>query len=670
MAEEQTPHVPPTPDGDVFISYASHDKAVAETVCKALEGAGLVCWIAPRDVVPGESFAGAIVHAIDGTQVVVLVLSEHSASSQHVLREVERASSRRHPVIPFRIDLAPMPADLEYFLNTAQWLDASTAGIKHALPRLVASVKIALTQSSSVPRVNPSAPSTARSRPGLRRAFVAAAAICVAAVAYVGADKLWLSNHRAAPKPAAGTSAIAANAKSIAVLPFTDMSEKHDQEYFSDGLSEELINHLAQITDLKVIARTSSFAFKGKNEDMRTIATKLGVANLLEGSVRKAGGKLRITAQLIRASDGVHMWSEIYDRKLDDIFKVQEEISTTVAKALNAALNASSASGTQPASKKTTNLEAYNLVLEGNYYYWRGNKGDDSKAIEYFRQAINLDPHYAAPWAMMARALAWQGSLGELTAAESELKGREAVERALAIDPNCADAYLARGQIFRFTVGDWTAAIAKFERAAALDPQGRVGQDAQDNILLLKGELSGRFSEYIDWARRRLVRDPLNTDTLFALGTSQQAAGLLRESAATFRRILELNPSMAGAPSQYGLTLMLMGKEAEALGEADKESDETLRLQALACIYWAMARRAESDSALAALERGFADRNAYLIAAARAFRGEIDTALEWLERAHQQRKGSLEPLKADILFRKLHGNRRFDAMLRKAKLME
>ncbi len=563
-----------------------------------------------------------------------------------------------------------MPADLEYFLNTSQWLDASAAGIRHALPRLVDAVKISLKQPSTGARRNSGATATAKAGSGRSRAVVAAAAIILAALAYVLADKFWLSNHRAAQNQAAATSSIATSDKSIAVLPFRDMSEKHDQEYFSDGLSEELIDHLAHITGLKVIARTSSFAFKGKNEDMRTIATKLGVANLLEGSVRKVGNTLRITAQLIRASDGVHIWSEIYDRKLDDIFKVQDEISTTVAKALNVALNANTATGAQPASKGTTNLEAYNLVLEGNYYYWRSNKGDDAKAVEYFWRAINLDPHYAIPWAMLARALAWQVSSGELTGADAERKGRDAVKRALAIDPNCADAYLARGQIFRFIDGDWTAAISEFEKAVALDPQGKVGLDAQDNILLLKGELSGRFSEYIDWARRRLERDPLNTDTLLALGSFQQVAGRLNESTATFRRLLELNPAFASAPSLYGITLLLMGKETEALAAAEKESDEALRLQALACIYWSLGRRANSDVALGALERGFANRNAYLIAAAHAFRGELGAALEWLERAYQQRRGSLEYLKVDTLFRELHGNPRFDAMLLKAKLVD
>ena len=185
MAEDQAPEIQATPGRDVFISYASQDKGVAESVCKALESAGLVCWIAPRDVVPGESFAGAIVHAIDGTQVIVLVLSEHSAASQHVLREVERASSKRHPVIAFRIDLAPMPADFEYFLNTSQWLDASAIGIKHALPKLVDAVKTALAQPPAVVHVTPGPTASPKTRPRRFRALVAAALIMTAAVAYL-----------------------------------------------------------------------------------------------------------------------------------------------------------------------------------------------------------------------------------------------------------------------------------------------------------------------------------------------------------------------------------------------------------------------------------------------------------------------------------------------------
>jgi len=517
---------------------------------------------------------------------------------------------------------------------------------------------------------------TTKRSQGRRRILVASTVIIVAALAYFVTDKFWLSKRVA---PVAGHAASELNAapavaavaeKSIAVLPFVDMSEKHDQEYFSDGLCEELIDHLAHNADLKVIARTSSFAFKGKNEDMRSIATKLGVANLLEGSVRKAGSGLRITVQLIRASDGVHLWSEIYDRKLSDIFTLQDEISTAVAKALNVALNLTPAVADQSVAPGKNEIASYNLVLKGNYFWERADKGDTAKAIESYQQALNLQPKYALAWARLARAYAWQGFLGELTAAEAEVKGRDAAQRALAIDPDFAEAYYARGNISRLIVGDWTAATSDYKRAAELDPQGKVGRRAHGNILIIKGAMSGRFKDYIDWLRSDLDRNPLDTDTFADLGWYQLNAGHLDESAANFRRLLELNPDYATAQAQYGLTLLLMGKASDALTAAEKESDDASRLEALACIYWAVDRRTESDSALGELERRFANRNEYLIAAAHAYRGEADAGFAWLDRAYQQSKGSLEDLKSDPLFRNLRRDLRFDALLQKAKLEE
>jgi TolB-like protein len=448
------------------------------------------------------------------------------------------------------------------------------------------------------------------------------------------------------------------------------MSEKHDQEYFSDGLSEELIDHLAHIPDLKVIARTSSFAFKGKNEDMRTIATKLGVANLLEGSVRKSGNTLRITVQLIRASDGVHLWSETYDRKLTDIFKVQDEISTTVAKALNVALNASNAAGAQSASKGTTNIEAYNLFLQANFIFARSGTGDLGRAVERFQQALILEPNYAMAWARLAQVYGWQGSQGELDAAEAEKKGRDAAQRALAIDPNCAEAYYARGDIFRLVAGNWSAAQADYEKAVALDPHSVAGEYSQGYIFDLRGAMSGRFDEYIDWAHRQMERNPLDTDVVFFLGLSQQSPGHLDESVATFRRLLELNPDYAYAWAQYGMSLLYLGRTVEALAMTEKESDRAAKLAVTTLIYWSMDRRADSDSALAELERGYAASSQYLIAAAHAYRDEKDAAFTWLDRAYQQRRGNLEYLKSDLALNKLHGDPRFKALLRKINLPE
>ena len=666
-----TPSNPAATDRDVFISYASQDKPVADAACAALEKAGVSCWIAPRDVTPGEFYAESIVHAIDSTQVIVLVLSKNAADSQHVIREVERASSKRHPVVSLRIDAAPLPAGLEYFLNTSQWLDASALGVKVALPKLVDAVKSALAQPSASMRATPGPSATTRPSGRGRYALIALSVLVATALAYFAANKFWLTKHPSAEQPATiATPAAAISDKSIAVLPFVDMSEKHDQEYFSDGLSEELIDHLAHITDLKVIARTSSFAFKGKNEDMRTIATKLGVANLPEGSVRKSGSTLRITAQLIRASDGVHRWSEIYDRKLNDIFKVQDEISTTVAKALNATLNVTTARDAQPASKGTTNVAAYNQVLQGNYFFARNYSGDYARAIDHYQQALTLEPDYALALTKLAAVYIWQGYYGEITARDAELKAREAVQRALVTDPNYARAYLIRASIFRLILGDWSAAQSDYERAVALDPHGQIGEGAQEDSVYLKASMSGQYGDYINLMRRDLERNPLATGTLSDLAWTQQYAGKLDESAATSRRLLELNPSYSTAQAQYALTLLLMGKTSDALAAAEKESDVALKLGTLAGIYWAMGRSAESNSALNNLEQGFANRNEYGIAAIHAYRGEADAAMTWLDRAYQQRKGVLQDVKADHFFRNLHGDPRFKAFLRKMNLPE
>ena len=209
----------------------------------------MTCWIAPRDVTPGEFYAESIVHAIDSTKVIVLVLSKNGANSQHVLREVERASSKRHPVVSIRIDTAPLPAGLEYFLNTSQWLDASTTGVDRSLPRLVDAVKSTLAQPAASTRITAGPSATTRPSGRGRYVLIALSALVAAALVYFAANKLWLAKHPSAGQlSTASTPTAAISDKSIAVLPFVDMSEKHDQEYFSDGLSEELIDHLAHIT--------------------------------------------------------------------------------------------------------------------------------------------------------------------------------------------------------------------------------------------------------------------------------------------------------------------------------------------------------------------------------------------------------------------------------------
>ena len=270
----------PKTSGRVFISYASQDTSVAQRLCTTLEAAGLPCWIAPRDVRAGESYAAAIVQAINSCRMLVLILSKSAIESSHVLREVERASSKKRPVLSIRMDATPLPPDLEYFLSANQWLDASGGPIEQILPALVESVRdhdsapgasTTAARSGSAPVPSPGPQTSAFL--WRTRAIAIALAVATVGLAYVVTNKLWLPKHIASEQPSvAATNAV--NQKSIAVLPFTDMSEKKDQEYFADGMAEEILDVLAKIPGLMVIGRTSSFQFKGKNADLRTIGTE------------------------------------------------------------------------------------------------------------------------------------------------------------------------------------------------------------------------------------------------------------------------------------------------------------------------------------------------------------------------------------------------------------
>ena len=353
---------------DVFVSYASQDATVANTIVQNLETQGLRCWMAPRDVRPGVVYADAIVRAINETKALVLALSADAMASSHVGREVERAAAKKKHIIAFRIDAAPLSRELEYFLSNSQWIDVPTLGMHAALVQLNEAVGQDSAPSSQELVVGRH---DGRAR---KRTAIAAAVVILVGVAVVLGLQYWSVSHQAA-QPAA----IATTDKSIAVLPFVDMSEKHDQEYFGDGVAEEILDLLAKVPQLEVIARTSSFSFKGKSDDIPTIAGKLHVAHILEGSVRKSGKRLRVTTQLIRASTGVHMWSETYDRDLNDIFTVQDEIASAGVAALKLQLLPS-----QPlvSTHRTANQEAYAHYLRGLQLVRRDTHDDDRHAAD------------------------------------------------------------------------------------------------------------------------------------------------------------------------------------------------------------------------------------------------------------------------------------------------
>jgi len=307
---------------------------------------------------------------------------------------------------------------------------------------------------------------------------------------------------RTAPIPAASDAAsgassaeapVQAAAKSIAVLPFVNISGDTANEYFADGLSEELLNLLAKIPELRVAARTSAFKFKNEKIDVQEVAQKLNVAHILEGSVRKSGNKVRITAQLIKAADGYHLWSETYDRTLDDIFVVQDDIAGEVVKALKLTLL-----GPTPVPRsKPVDSEAYNLALQGRFFFDRRGRKDLERAVEYFRRSLERDPGYAPAWAGLSQAYARQADFGHVPAADGYRQAREAAEKALALDPQLADAHLAMGWIQSSYDWDWVAADASILRALELEPGGaEVLRHAGIQAYTL-----GRWNEAIDLAK-------------------------------------------------------------------------------------------------------------------------------------------------------------------------
>jgi TolB-like protein/Tfp pilus assembly protein PilF len=647
----------------VFLSHASEDSAVALSVCEALEHAGMTCWIAPRDVTPGAFYADEIVHAIDAAKALVLILSQHAAASPHVLREVERATSKGHPLVSTRIDQAPLPAGLEYFLNTSHWLDASKCEIARVMPKLVTAVRRAVEMpTSAAVSITATAATHYPSRNTLRRVAIATGCLIALTVAGFAAFSSWQAAHRAAA-PATAATAVAAPStvpeKSVAVLPFVDMSEKKDQEYFSDGLSEELIDMLTRVPDLRVPARTSSFYFKGKQATIGEIAKALGVAHVLEGSIRKNGRTLRITAQLIRADTGYHLWSKTYDRQLDDIFRIQDEIAGAVVSALQVSLSKNAVMG----ASKSSSADSYTLLMQAQYFLFRQTLEDQRKASDYYKRAIESNQTSAAAWGGLSRATANLWALGVLSWKDAHSDALRAAERAVALDPQLADAHIALGKVALNMGQDYATAKREFDHARALEPDG-------SGILFwcaVAALVSGDLANAIQLSQQAAAKDPLDGETEITLGQSYYYAGRLEEAKNAYRKALDLIPSRPGLHAYLGVVLLAQGEREEALQEIGREEDPDERDTALAGAYHLVGRIAEARTALAQLEATRAETDAYVIAKNFALRGDREQTFRWLDRGYLQHEYQME-VKVDPWFNSIRGDPRYEALLRKLKL--
>ena len=458
-------------------------------------------------------------------------------------------------------------------------------------------------------------------------------------------------------KPPAITAAPLSDSHSIAVLPFVDMSQGHDQEYFSDGLSEELLNLLAQLPQMRVIARTSSFSFKGQEVDVATIAKKLNVANVLEGSVRKSGNTLRITAQLIRASDSSHLWSQTYDRELTDVFKVQDEIAGAVVAALKVQLLPDQA---MTNAHRSNSAEAYNQYLLGNQFYNRQTPDDWRRAAAAYRQAIAIDPQYAAAYAGLASA---QGFLADNSGDRAGMQEAIATaDKAITLAPELADGYISRG-ISRLSHNkDWAGAQADLEKAMALNANDSRVQIGYGRLLIALG----RVPEAIVVTRKAVDLDPLSAVAWAQLGRMLTASGQLPEAEKALVRTLEISPESEYALFHLGELQLLRAKPQDALRSFQKAG--TYGPAGVAMAEHSLGHAKESQLALDEQITRYSQGAAYQVGEVYAWRGEKDKAFEWLNRAFDQHDGGLTFLKADPLLKSLVGDPRYAALMKKLGL--
>jgi TolB-like protein/DNA-binding winged helix-turn-helix (wHTH) protein len=491
------------------------------------------------------------------------------------------------------------------------------------------------------------------------RVWVLAGAFVVLALvaAYFLIDKGSLSQHET---PVTG---VVVSDKSIAVLPFTDMSEKKDQEYFADGMSEELIGLLAQVPELHVPARTSSFYFKNKQVTMAEIAKALGVSHVLEGSVRKSGDTVRVTAQLIRADTGFTVWSQTYDRHLDDILKIQDEIANTVTKSLKVSLLGVDV----PFADAVANGDAYILYLQGRALNQRRTQVDNANAISYLRRAAQADPMFAPAWAATADALIDDFMyFAQAPYKQTRTDAYAAADRSLQVDPKLAAAHFAKARLLYVIDWDFDAAEKEVSTALALSPNS-------SQTLRLASELATTMRHEdaaLELAQRAVANDPLDARGFARIAGAQVGRGNLENAEGQFRKAIELNPTAAGIHYQLASVLVARGDAARALEEAQHEPDEAFRLASLALALDALGRKPEADQALNTLQNNYASRSAYQIVEILAKRGDLNGAFEWLDRAYTQHDVGLVKMISNPLLKGLRGDARFTAIVHKARLPE
>ena len=638
-------------------------------MCVALRAADIEVWFDQSELRGGDAWDAAIRTQIKSCALFVPIISSHTRArfEGYFRLEWKLAVDRSHLMAAERPFLVPVIIDDTHEADARvpdrfreiQWIrlpngDATTE-FAARISRLLVQIDSGVGISS---RVNSFPPSHEASR-RLSLPLIVLTLLLIGALAYIGISRRPTPTAPVASRPtvAATTTPRTIFDQSIAVLPFSDLSEKKDQQYFSDGLSEELIDLLTQIPELKVAARTSSFSFRDRPATVAEIARALGVANVLEGSVRKSGNTIRITAQLVRADNGFHLWSSTYDRDLRDVFQVQDDIARMVVDKLKVTL----AGGIPSPSARTENTEAHNLLLQGNFALQSDTDAGTAMALKLFRQAITIDADYAPAWNGAGYAEFRRGSNGYERSIGAFQNAEHSARRAIELDPALADAYalLASIQTLRF---DWKHADESRAKALQLNPgngNALLNQAAQTLIM-------GNQSEALAQMQVALDRDPLNMLNRRYAGRMFFYAGRLDEAERLLRQILAVNPNYSAAHYELGRVFLLRGNAQAALAEFEAETNPDWRAFGLPLGYYSVHRKSDAEAALDKLLARSEDCE-FQIAEAYGWFGNVDKAFEFLNKAVTSDPGIIW-FRYDPLLDGLKGDPRYQAVLKRINL--
>jgi TolB-like protein/Flp pilus assembly protein TadD len=657
------------PSHTVFLSYASQDAEAACKLGEVLRAAGVEVFLDQNALQGGDAWDQKIRRQILDCALFIPMISQNTQQrlEGYFRHEWNLAIERTHHMAREKPFLVPIVLDgtkdqqalVPDAFRAVQWTRLSGGDTP---PAFVDRIKRLLsTDLQPLRDVSDGTPGLLQShRRSLtpRRSLLALAVVVAALICVIAANSLISSK----PPPLAAA-AFAPPQYSIAVLPFVNLSGDKEQEYFSDGLTEELLNSLSEINELQVAARTSAFFFKGKDTDIATIARKLNVSTVLEGSVRRSDHTLRVTAQLINAVTGFHMWSKTYDRDLGDVLNLQTDIATAVAGALKLTLLGDVSARIELGG--THNAAAFDAYLRGAKAYSAIHEAKDlPTAIAGYTEAVRLDPHYAMAFAARSIALSDYAALVETgTQARDDFeKAHTDARRALDLAPNLAEAHLASGLVSEQDL-DFAQASEAYDRALALAPGNAVVLEYSGTLAVLLGHADAGLVHL----RHAVVLDPLARGTHYSLAQSLYYARRYEEAIAAFADVVSLEPEYKGTYGRRGFAYYGLEDLQRARDSCETKPDYWVSRQCLAVIYEKLGRHADAQSTLEKLMASEGDTAAYQYATIYAQWGNRPKALEWLETALRLRDTGLAVLKADPLFDPLRKDPRFERVEKQLK---